>query len=56
MPTLEGTKRWKPDREDLIKELKKLGLEKESITKIKNEDVVLDPENPVDKVVCTIIN
>ena len=46
-----GTKKWKPEKEELEKELKKLGLAKEDVKLSKLEDeILLDPDNPVEKV------
>ena len=49
--TLVGAQKWKPDREELDKELKKLGLPKEDFKLSKlGDDVLLDPEDPVQNV------
>ena len=51
MPTLVGTQKWKPDKEELEKELRRLGLAKEDVRITKLEDeIVLDPENPIENV------
>ena len=51
MPTLVGTQKWKPDKEELEKELRKLGLAKEDVKLSKLEDeLLLDPSNPVENV------
>ena len=49
--TLVGAKKWKPDREELNKELKKLGLPKEDFKQRKLDDeILLDPRDPVENV------
>ena len=49
--TLVGAKKWKPDREELSKELKKLGLPKDDFKQSKLEgEVLLDPKDPVENV------
>ena len=49
--TLVGAKKWKPDREELNKELKKLGLPKEDFKQRKLEDeILLDPKDPIENV------
>ena len=49
--TLVGAKKWKPDREELDKELKKLGLPKEDFKQSKlEEEMLLDPKDPVQNV------
>ena len=51
VPTLVGAKKWKPDKEELEKELRRLGLAKEDVRITKLEDeIVLDPENPIENV------
>ena len=51
VPTLVGTQKWKPDKEELEKELRRLGLAKEDVRITKLEDeIVLDPENPIENV------
>ena len=51
VPTLVGTQKWKPDKEELEKELRRLGLAKEDVKINKLEDeIVLDPENPIENV------
>ena len=51
VPTLVGAKKWKPDKEELEKELKKLGIPKEEfkLSKLANE-IYLDPCDPVENV------
>ena len=50
--TLVGAKKWKPDREELNKELKKLGLPKEDFKQRKLEDeILLDPKDPIENVI-----
>ena len=55
VPTLVGAKKWKPDKEELEKELRKLGIPKEEfkLSKLANE-IYLDPCDPVENV--TIIS
>ena len=49
--TLVGAKKWKPDREELDKELKKLGLPKDDFKQSKlEEEMLLDPQDPVQNV------
>ena len=60
VPTLVGAKKWKPDKEELEKELRKLGIPKEEfkLSKLANE-IYLDPCDPVENVTIilpTIIN
>ena len=51
MPTLVGTKKWKPEKEELEKELRRLGLAKEDVKLSKLEDeIVLDPADPIENV------
>ena len=51
MPTLVGTKKWKPEKEELEKELRRLGLAKEDVKMSKLEDeIVLDPADPIENV------
>ena len=54
VPTLVGAKKWKPDKEELEKELKKLGIPKEDfkLSKLANE-IYLDPCDPVENVCIT---
>lgn len=56
VPTLVGTQKWKPDKEDLEKELRKLGIAKEDV-KLSNleDELLLDPSNPVENVSDPII-
>ena len=51
VPTLVGAKKWKPDKEELERELKKMGIPKEDfkLSKLANE-IFLDPANPVENV------
>ena len=51
LPILVGAKKWKPDKEELEKELKKLGIPKEEfkLSKLANE-IYLDPCDPVENV------
>ena len=51
VPTLVGAKKWKPDKEELEKELRKLGIPKEEfkLSKLANE-IYLDPCDPVENV------
>ena len=49
--TLVGAKKWKPDREELNKELKRLGLPKEDFKQSKlEEEILLDPMDPIENV------
>ena len=49
--TLVGAKKWKPDREELNKELKRLGLPKEDFRQSKlEEEILLDPMDPIENV------
>ena len=51
VPTLVGTKKWKPEKEELEKELRRLGLAKEDVKMSKLEDeIVLDPADPIENV------
>ena len=51
VPTLVGTKKWKPEKEELEKELKKLGLAKDDVKLSKlEEEILLDPSNPIENV------
>ena len=51
VPTLVGTKKWKPEKEELEKELRRLGLAKEDVKLSKLEDeIVLDPADPIENV------
>ena len=46
-----GTKKWKPEKEDLERELRRLGLAKEDVRLSKlEEELLLDPANPVENV------
>lgn len=51
VPALVGAKKWKPDKEELERELKKMGIPKEEfkLSKLANE-ILLDPANPVENV------
>ena len=51
VPTLVGTKKWKPEKEELEKELRRLGLAKEDVKLSKLEDeIVLDPADPIENI------
>ena len=54
--TLVGAKKWKPDREELNKELRKLGLPKDDFKQSKLEDeLLLDPKDPIENVKIIIL-
>ena len=54
--TLVGAKKWKPNREELNKELRKLGLPKDDFKQSKLDDeLLLDPKDPIENVQIIIL-